>query len=150
MGIKKDFYLEHQRLRDCANRYVHETPQGITEQEIEGLCAQLLERYQKHEDLTSRVLSQKRIRSFRRIAKQTVSMARELLVDVSIRAEQDCLGYIELTGETIILDASCSAAVRQDFASLFREASQTWIDGSEGVCKLRFIFQLYEEEKRRH
>lgn len=145
MEITKDYYLEHQRL--CAGGEQEPgAARNIPEREIEALCAELVGSYRSRENCIRRALSPARIRAFQRTAKRADAMARELLLNIAIRTERACLGCIELAGQTVILDESCSAEARESFAALFRDAGQVWMDSSEGLCKMRFLFRLYEEQ----
>lgn len=142
MEIKKEYYQEHQRLRKYMGQECSDETDRISQDEIKGFCAQMLVQYQVQEYNPD----PERVRTFRQIARDAMAMAQELLLNLSIYTERDCIGCIELTAPALILDASCSPSARQTLSQLFSEADQIWIDGGKGMCRMRMVFRLYEEE----
>lgn len=138
MKLEQDYSTRRQRLAEQAMAALYEGPDEVA---LRTACRTLLREQQVQEaESKQENASPEKQRRFQALAKAAARMAAELPADISIHTEADGRGYIDLASPLLVLDESCSAEAWQTFDALLCGAQQVWMDGSEGNCKLRFVF----------
>lgn len=122
-------------------------PAGETE--LRASCAQLLEAYKAQQAVQEQPCGPERLRHFQSIARRAGQMAQELGAEYEIRQKKGGLGVVCLKAGQLYIDEASSPAARQTMAELLRTADPVWIETEEGVCKMTFVFKLWEEKEAR-
>ena len=152
MRIEKRYYDMKKKQWDQIVKKVQEEESQLTETEREAQIRKrnlgLQEIYRKSEERAKRrkkIINEEKVRQFHTIVQGALWLAEYTKVNITVNTESEFHGEIVLEAADFIIPCVYDSAVKEIFGSLFITSDDIYVGYSSGLCKMQFLFDLYEE-----
>lgn len=150
MFFEAKYHTEFQELMDKSiQKRAHKKQQTPEEYEAEQekltrSYQALMKKWERMGRITKTKFNPEKDYLFQRAAKVANELARDILMDITVKADDYTSGTICLTTDLISLPESSSKELRIVFLSLIKSADDVLIQADAGLVKIELFYERYD------